>query len=187
MNPTIREVSAISIHSARNWNAQPREAMISITGTDEPRVSLKKGWAFTLRLCFDDIEEPRFGRTLFSDGDADNGANRRGTTDLPATEEEDPGGEVAMQVETFGSEYITPEKNTVGGPLHMRTKVTLIVLVLLAVLGFGCSSREDKPGRYVPMQTVTAVLDTKTGQVWAFESRYGYWYGTPPIPDSREE
>jgi hypothetical protein len=37
MNPTVREVSAISILSARNWNAQPREAMISITGTGEAR------------------------------------------------------------------------------------------------------------------------------------------------------
>ncbi len=68
---TIREVSAITLLSARNWNAQPREAMISITGTGEPRVKLKKGWAYTLRLCFDDIEEPRIGRTLFSKEDAD--------------------------------------------------------------------------------------------------------------------
>lgn len=71
MNPTIREVSAISILSARNWYAQPREAMISITGTDEPRVPLKKGWAFTLRLCFDDIEAPVRGRKLFTEKDAD--------------------------------------------------------------------------------------------------------------------
>jgi len=47
MKPAIREVSAISIHSARDWYAQPHEAMISITGTDEPRVRLKKGWAPT--------------------------------------------------------------------------------------------------------------------------------------------
>jgi len=67
----IREVSTISIQSATRWNAQPREAMISITGTDEPRVRLKKGWAYTLRLVFDDIEEPRPGRKLFSEADAD--------------------------------------------------------------------------------------------------------------------
>ena len=71
MSPTIREVSAISLLSAGNWNAQPREAMISITGTDEPRVPLKKGWAYTLRLCFDDIEVPRLSRKLFSEEDAD--------------------------------------------------------------------------------------------------------------------
>jgi hypothetical protein len=71
MNPTIREVSAISLLSARNWNAQPREAMISITGTGERRVPLKKGWAYMLRLCFDDIEVPRLGRKLFSEEDAD--------------------------------------------------------------------------------------------------------------------
>jgi predicted protein tyrosine phosphatase len=71
LNPTIKEVSAISLLSARNWNAQPREAMISITGTDEPRVPLKKGWAYTLRLVFDDLEEPRPGRNLFSEADAD--------------------------------------------------------------------------------------------------------------------
>ena len=71
MKPTIREVSAISLLSARNWNAQPREAMISITGTGEPRVRLKKGWAFALRLCFDDIEKPFPGRTLFSEEHAD--------------------------------------------------------------------------------------------------------------------
>ena len=71
MNPTIREVSAISLLSARNWNAQLREAMISITGTDEPRVRLKKGWAYKLRLVFDDIEKPRPGRKLFSKIDAD--------------------------------------------------------------------------------------------------------------------
>ena len=71
MNPTIREVSAISLLSARNRNAQPREAMISITGTGERRVPLEKGWAYTLRLCFDDIEGPRPGRKLFSEEDAD--------------------------------------------------------------------------------------------------------------------
>jgi len=71
MNPTIKEVSAISLLSARNWNAQPREAMVSITGTGEPRVSLKKGWAYTLRLCFDDIEVAMPGRKLFLDDDAD--------------------------------------------------------------------------------------------------------------------
>jgi len=71
MNPTIREVSAISLHSARLWYPQPREAMVSITGTGEVRVVLKRGWAYTLRLCFDDIEEPRFGRTLFSENHAD--------------------------------------------------------------------------------------------------------------------
>lgn len=71
MKPTIREVSAITILSARNWNAQPREAMISITGTGEVQVALKKGWAYKLRLRFDDIEEPRPGRKLFSEEDAD--------------------------------------------------------------------------------------------------------------------
>jgi predicted protein tyrosine phosphatase len=71
MNPTIREVSAISLLSARNWNAQPREAMISITGTGERRVPLKKGWAYTFRLVFDDIEKPHPGRKLFSKIDAD--------------------------------------------------------------------------------------------------------------------
>ncbi len=73
MSPTItiKEVSAITILSARNWNAQPREAMISITGTGEPRVALKKGWAYTLRLRFDDIEVARLGRKLFSEEDAD--------------------------------------------------------------------------------------------------------------------
>ena len=71
MNPTIREVSAISILSARNWNAQPREAMISITGTGEPRVVLKKGWAHVLRLCFDDVEVPTYGRKIFTEEDAD--------------------------------------------------------------------------------------------------------------------
>jgi predicted protein tyrosine phosphatase len=71
MKPTIREVSAISILSARNWNAQPREAMISITGTDETRVRLKKGWAHVLRLVFDDIEVPIPGSTLFSEEHAD--------------------------------------------------------------------------------------------------------------------
>jgi predicted protein tyrosine phosphatase len=71
MKPTIREVSAISILSARNWNAQPREAMISITGTGEARVTLKKGWAYRLRLCFDDIEVPTHGRKIFTEEDAD--------------------------------------------------------------------------------------------------------------------
>ena len=73
MNPiiTIRKVSAITLLSAKNWNAQPREAMISITGTGEPRVVLKRGWAHVLRLCFDDIEVPRLGRKLFSEEDAD--------------------------------------------------------------------------------------------------------------------
>lgn len=71
MKPTIRQVSAISLLSARNWNAQPREAMISITGTGEPRVPLEKGWRHVLRLRFDDIERPRFGLELFSEADAD--------------------------------------------------------------------------------------------------------------------
>lgn len=71
MKSIIGEVSAISILSATRWNAQPREAMISITGTDEPRVRLKKGWAYTLRLRFDDIESPFFNRSLFSEQDAD--------------------------------------------------------------------------------------------------------------------
>jgi hypothetical protein len=71
MNPTIREVSAISILSARNWNAQPREAMISITGTGEARVTLKKGWAHVLRLRFDDVEVPTHGRKIFTEEDAD--------------------------------------------------------------------------------------------------------------------
>ena len=68
---TIREVSTISILSARDWNAQPREAMISITGTGEPRARLKRGWSHVLRLTFDDIEEPRLGGKLFSEEDAD--------------------------------------------------------------------------------------------------------------------
>lgn len=67
---SIREVSAIPIHSARSWHSQPREAMISITGTGEPRVALKKGWAFRLRLTFDDIEIPVRGMRLFSEKDA---------------------------------------------------------------------------------------------------------------------
>jgi predicted protein tyrosine phosphatase len=73
MNPTIsiKEVSAISIHSARCWIPQPREAIISITGTGEPRARLKKGWAHTLRLCFDDIEAPFFNRRIFTEEDAD--------------------------------------------------------------------------------------------------------------------
>ena len=71
MNPTIREVSAISLLSARNWNAQPREAMISITGTGDARVVLKRGWRHVLRVTFDDIEKPRFAWELFSDEHAD--------------------------------------------------------------------------------------------------------------------
>jgi predicted protein tyrosine phosphatase len=71
MNLTIREVSAISILSARNWNAQPREAMISITGTGEARVVLKRGWRHVLRVTFDDIEKTQFGLKLFSEEDAD--------------------------------------------------------------------------------------------------------------------
>jgi len=71
MNPTIKEVSAITLLSARNWNAQPREAMISITGTGEARVVLKKGWRHVLRVTFDDIEKTQFGLKLFSDREAD--------------------------------------------------------------------------------------------------------------------
>lgn len=71
MNPTIREVSAIALASAERWNAQPREAMISIIGTGEPTVRLKKGWAHVLRLRFDDIETPTRGRKLFDDDVAD--------------------------------------------------------------------------------------------------------------------
>jgi len=71
MNPTIREVSAISLHSARLWYPQPREAMISIVGTGEARVTLKKGWAHVFRVVFDDIEEPRFGLKQFSNKEAD--------------------------------------------------------------------------------------------------------------------
>ena len=71
MKSIIREVSAISILSARNWNAQPNEAMISIVGTGEPKTRLKRGWLHVLCLRFDDIEEPRFGLQLFSEADAD--------------------------------------------------------------------------------------------------------------------
>jgi len=45
--------------------------MISITGTGEPPVPLKKGWVDTLRLQFDDIERPTPGLELFSEEDAD--------------------------------------------------------------------------------------------------------------------
>lgn len=68
---TIREVSAISIHSAERWNAQPREAMISIVGMGDPPAHLKRGWAETLRLVFNDIETPEPRRRLFGKRDAD--------------------------------------------------------------------------------------------------------------------
>ena len=71
MNPTIKEVSAITLTSACNWNPPPRSAMISVTGTGDARVVLKRGWRHVLRVTFDDIEEPRFGLKLFSDEEAD--------------------------------------------------------------------------------------------------------------------
>jgi len=71
MNPTIKEVSAITLTSACNWNPPPRSAMISITGTGEGRVVLKRGWRHVLRVTFDDIEKTQFGLKLFSDKDAD--------------------------------------------------------------------------------------------------------------------
>ena len=71
MNPTIREVSAIMLTSACNWNPPPRSALISITGTGDARVVLKRGWRHVLRVTFDDIEEPRFGLKLFSNKEAD--------------------------------------------------------------------------------------------------------------------
>jgi len=67
----IREVSTISIQSATRWNAQPREAIISITGTGERRARLKAGWLHVLRLRFDDIQVPMAGRKLFSEKDAE--------------------------------------------------------------------------------------------------------------------
>jgi len=45
--------------------------MISITGTGEARVVLKKGWRHVLRVTFDDIEKTQFGLKLFSDKEAD--------------------------------------------------------------------------------------------------------------------
>jgi len=73
MNPTIsiKEVSAISIQSARRRIPQPREAVISVIGTGESRARLKKGWAHVLRLVFDDGEVPFFNRRLFTEEDAD--------------------------------------------------------------------------------------------------------------------
>jgi len=73
MKPTItvKEVSAITLISAMNWNPPSRSAIISITGTDDARVVLKRGWRHVLRVTFDDIEEPRFRLKLFSNKDAD--------------------------------------------------------------------------------------------------------------------
>ena len=70
MTEVLREVSAITVTQARNWIAQPKEAMISIVGSGEAPVDLKRGWAFVLRLTFDDIVAPQRGLKLFSQKDA---------------------------------------------------------------------------------------------------------------------
>jgi predicted protein tyrosine phosphatase len=70
MRSTIREVSVATLQSASRRKAQPREAMISITGTGERRAKLKAGWLHVLRLKFDDIQVPLPGRRLFNREDA---------------------------------------------------------------------------------------------------------------------
>jgi hypothetical protein len=53
----------------------------------------------------------------------------------------------------------------------MRTKAASILLFLLAVLGLGCSSSSNHPGRYAPISRGGGygdfVLDTQTGAIFA--------------------
>jgi len=72
----------------------------------------------------------------------------------------------------------------------MRTKAASIVLFLLAVLGLGCSSSSNHPGRYVPISRGSndgvKVLDTQTGRVWVYLDWFGenIWIArTESIPD----